>query len=108
MKRSMSAGEWQEGLCLHDALVKDVEISEINYAERSVRIVLNAAQAMSDVKALRLERCRRLEMDDIAGCWWIGERLTCDESGVILEAELSAATGEKRRLFAQCQRMAFE
>lgn len=106
MKRK--TGELYGGLLLHDALVKDVRISEINYAEQNVSVFLDTAQAMSKAKALHLECCRRLDMDDVAGCWWLGERLTQNENGVVIEAELVTASGEKRKLIAQCRRLVFE
>lgn len=105
MKRKMNAHEWQEGLCLHDALVKKIEITEINRAELSVTILFDTAQAMSDAGMLRLEHCRKLDMDDVAGCWWMGERLTHDDSGVFVEGELVTSSGEKRKLIALCQRL---
>lgn len=108
MKKKTKAYECQEGLCLHDARVRDIRITEINCAERNVNILLDTSQAMSDASMLRLEHCRKLEMEDIAGCWWMGERLTHEDNGVFIEAELVTASGEKRRLVALCHRLLLE
>ena len=105
MKGKTAAHTVRDDLLLHDALVKDVRITEINFAERNVEIFFNSAEAMSDVGVLRLERCRKLETDHLVGCWWMGEKLTKDENGVSIECELVTASGEKRKLIAQCQRL---
>lgn len=108
MRKKINAHERQEELCLHDALVKNIRMTEINYAERNVEIFLDTSQAMSDAGVLMLERCRKLEMEDITGCWWMGERLTHEDNGVFIEAELVTASGEKRRLVALCYRLLLE
>ncbi|MBP3523077.1 MAG: hypothetical protein J6M56_05845 [Clostridia bacterium] len=38
MKKRINVHERQEELCLHDELVKDIRITEINYAEWNVEI----------------------------------------------------------------------
>lgn len=97
-----------EQLNLHDARVKRVKVQEINYVERSVTLELDTAGAMANAKALCLHRCRELEMDELTGCWWMGDQTTTDDKGVYLEAELITEDGETRRLCARCREITFK
>lgn len=87
---------WKKGR--HDAIVTGVSTCEFEYnstirASNCVEIRLDASQAMFDtsVKAIRSYNCKVLTPGlDIAGMWWVKDRLSSEGDKYLLEIELGS------------------
>lgn len=102
---------WKKGI--HDAVVTGVFKRKFEYnstirASNCVEIRLDASQAMFDtsVKIIRFYNCKVLTPGfDIAGMWWVKDRLTSEGDKYLLEIDLDSPKTQCRLLlrFDNCE-----